>query len=104
MTKINIFRDNNNNIKQLIVQNHTNYAKKGKDIICSGISAIIQTAILGLKKYSPAEVNTFIKEGFVKIIVNKPTRESNIILETARLGFLDIQRDYKTYIEVKDTV
>lgn len=41
----------------IIVKGHANYAPYGKDIVCSGISAILQTAILGLKAIAEAYPN-----------------------------------------------
>ena len=39
MTKIHIDEDN----QTLIVTGHADYAEKGKDIVCAGISALVQT-------------------------------------------------------------
>lgn len=43
---------------------HADYAEEGKDIVCAGVSAIIQTAIMGLQvmaqKY-PENVEVTIK-------------------------------------------
>lgn len=34
----------------LTIKGHANYAEHGQDIVCAGVSAIIQTAILGLEE------------------------------------------------------
>ncbi len=34
---------------QVKVSGHADYAEKGKDIVCAGVSAIVQTAVLGLQ-------------------------------------------------------
>lgn len=47
MIKIIIKRENENSI-EMKISGHGG-GKKGSDIICAGVSAIIQTTILGLK-------------------------------------------------------
>lgn len=34
----------------LNINGHANYAEHGQDIVCAGVSAIIQSAILGLEE------------------------------------------------------
>lgn len=34
--------------RTLTITGHANYAPKGKDIVCAGVSAIYQSALLGL--------------------------------------------------------
>lgn len=44
---------------------HANYDEYGKDIVCAGVSAIVQTAILGLDAIATSY------PGYVKIIESK---------------------------------
>jgi hypothetical protein len=47
MININIFmEDGKINIS---AEGHANYAEHGKDIVCSAISAIVQTTVMGLQ-------------------------------------------------------
>ncbi len=50
MVKIQIERENGK-ISSFLAKGHTAFRKKGEDIVCAGISSILQTAILGLKDY-----------------------------------------------------
>ena len=49
MTNIKILKKNNN-IVSFEISGHTGYADVGKDILCSAISAISQSACLGITK------------------------------------------------------
>ena len=59
-TYINIFRRGDNMINITVtkednghinidVNGHANYAPHGQDIVCAGVSAIVQTTLLGLE-------------------------------------------------------
>lgn len=48
MMKIKIHRENNI-IKSIETEGHCNYAEYGKDIVCSAVSILFQTIILGLR-------------------------------------------------------
>lgn len=47
MTKITVVQSDG--YMKIEVKGHANYAPHGKDIVCAGISAIVQTCALGLQ-------------------------------------------------------
>lgn len=46
---IHVMVDLKGETKTLRISGHANFAPKGRDIVCAAVSAIFQTAILGLK-------------------------------------------------------
>ena len=67
MIKVTITYDNNS-VRELIVKGHSNYAPKGSDIVCAGVSAIV---IGGLNAIgSLVESNNIdyeVKDGYVRM-------------------------------------
>jgi len=68
MTNITYKQDKRNNFEYIIIKDHTNYAEKGQDIVCSAISAIINGTINFLQlhykndckiSYLPAEISIY---------------------------------------------
>ena len=51
MVRVELFKDQKNMVRSFRVEGHTGYADHGEDIICAGISAITQTALVGLLNY-----------------------------------------------------
>lgn len=47
MIKINVSAESGN--MTIKVDGHANYGAHGSDIVCAGVSAILQTAVLGLE-------------------------------------------------------
>ena len=59
MTNIQI-KTKNNNIVAFTVSGHTGYDNYGKDILCSAVSSITQSACLGIIKV--LKINAVIKD------------------------------------------
>lgn len=97
-----------NGIEEVEIKGHSGYAKSGKDIVCSAVSAITQTALIGLIKVSKGKVDFTRNDevGYLKFSVPKCESETeNIrqqtILETMEDGLRDIQKGYNAFVKVE---
>lgn len=97
-----------NGIELVEIKGHSGYAKSGKDIVCSAVSAVAQTALLGLIKVSKGKVDFTRNDeaGYLKFSVPKYESEiENIrqqtILETMEDGLSDIQKGYNAFVKVE---
>ncbi|MGI5920430.1 MAG: ribosomal-processing cysteine protease Prp [Syntrophomonadaceae bacterium] len=88
------------------VNGHAGYAPPGQDIYCAGVSAVTQTALLGLLKhlshkpvFSAAKGNLTLK---LPDALNPEEKEkAQIILSTMETGLLSMQEAYGEFIRVK---
>lgn len=112
MTNIK-FLTKNKKIIAFEISGHTGYADFGKDILCSAISAISQSACLGIKKILKinAIINKNDKKGYLKLILPKDIEvdlldKAQIILETMKISLEDLEFNYSEYIklEVQDEI
>lgn len=81
---------------------HTGYAEEGEDIVCAAVSAITQTAMMGLKHYAPNTLAHW-EEGddpVLEVIVPTPGKETQIILETMLLGLEDIASGVPQFVRI----
>lgn len=72
---------------------HANFVKKGDDIVCSAVSAIVQTAMLGCQQY---DANTNIRccqKGHFSFTCQK-SEVTQAIIEAAFLGLDNIRKQY----------
>ena len=71
---------------------HTGYAEEGEDIVCAAVSAITQTAMMGLKHFEPSTKAHWaaVEDPILQVSVPRPTRETQVILETMVIGLEDI--------------
>lgn len=88
------------------VKGHTGYARAGKDIVCAAISAVVQTAYLGIKSLTALELDVTTNEGYFRMAIvggsASEKEKANLILNTMMLGLKDIQSGYPRYIRLED--
>lgn len=82
------------------VVGHAGYAEHGKDIVCSAISAIAQTAYLGAEQYAETQVRQ--AEGYFYVVMGNRSREAEAIVDTAFLGFKEIAKQYPDFVQITD--
>ncbi|KMO86809.1 hypothetical protein AB840_06260 [Megasphaera cerevisiae DSM 20462] len=81
------------------ISGHSGYDEAGSDIVCAAVSALAQTALLGLMKYVPDAVKYDMQDGFLSVHVDPCSDASpQIILETMKLGLEQIARQYESYV------
>lgn len=107
MIKVNIFKDKAGNIKRFVVRGHSGYAREGRDIVCSAVSAVALTTagaigdLIGIKDYYND------KYGFMSCNLDMELspelrHDANIIMATAEIGFKQIEFAYPKYVKVLD--
>lgn len=107
MTEVRIIR-RNNSIAEVICDGHTGYGVEGEDIVCAGLSCIVQTALLGLLQIATVNVKFERRddEGYLKItipedITSVEREKCDIILETMLLGISDLYQGFSDFIELE---
>ena len=105
MIKVKIFRKTDGNIDKVDVSGHADYDEYGNDIVCSAVSAIVQTAVLGLTRVLKIKIDLLIEEGILqfkipKNINNNMYSKVNIILNTMVIGLSEIEKSYDEHIEI----
>ncbi len=91
MIKIEIVRDVDQAIVEFKVTGHANTAPHGQDIVCAGISALTQTAVLGLERQLKRKVHIEIAHGKLKMnLLDNPDALTDAILETMLIGLTEI--------------
>ncbi len=107
MTSVKVVKQNGS-ITEVTCDGHTGYGVSGEDIICSALSSIVQTAMLGV--LSVAGVNMQFdrcdEEGYLKFtipnnITQKQREICDNILDTMLLGISDLYQGFSDFIELE---
>lgn len=77
----------------LFIRGHANYAKKGEDIVCAAVSAIGQTAAIGVQMFDADADIKQCRSGHV-VFVCKRTFATDAIILTAVAGIQQIASQY----------
>lgn len=98
----------NEDICAVEVKGHAGYAKHGRDIVCSAVSAVVQTALLAIIDISDEKVRYTVneEEGYVYFETPEPKdREERIkqqaVLRAMKLGVEDIEKGYSPYVKTE---
>ncbi len=89
------------------VTGHTDYAEEGSDIVCSAVSALTQTAVLGLTEVLKLPAAFEVKKARIYCMLDSDLgenakREAQILLETMRLGLRSIADTYGTHLKLTE--
>ncbi len=106
MVKVELVRDDQDDIRSFRVEGHSGYADHGQDIVCAGISAIAQTALMGLLHYLSREPEWKREAGVLTCSLaaelgDEDRLRAQIILGTMEIGLREIQQEYSDFIELK---
>ncbi|MBD5086245.1 MAG: ribosomal-processing cysteine protease Prp [Clostridiales bacterium] len=107
MTKVKVTKQDNSIVK-IECDGHTGYGVEGEDIVCSALSSIVQTAVLGLFGVAGANVDftTDAKRGYLRAVLpqnlDSATRhDCDVILNTMLLGIADLHEGFSDFIELE---
>lgn len=104
MISITISLGPGSRIKGFVVTGHANFSEYGKDIVCAAVSAIAQTALIGLQQYFGTAVQFQQTPG--KLSCTVPDLEpkeyaiAEAILKTMYWGLRNIETQYSKHIRL----
>ena len=105
MITVNILMTSKDEIKGLKVNGHADFSEHGSDIVCSAVSALTQTALLGLMEVVKLDLKYCIKEGYLSfdmpLIEDEEKKlKAYAIMDTMILGLRNIESNYSPYIRL----
>jgi uncharacterized protein YsxB (DUF464 family) len=106
MIKVTIKRDGQQLIQSFTITGHANFAKKGADIVCAGVSAVsfgAVNAVISLCQVTPVIEQG--ADGFLRCSIPSDIEESTrekiqLLLEGMVVSLETIERDYGNYITI----
>lgn len=106
MIQATIYRTQSGQIQSFVISGHANFANKGEDIVCAGVSAVSFGAINSL--IALTGVNPKIEQGengFLRCVIpenlQKETQEKvQLLLEGMVVSLQTIERDYGEYVKI----
>ena len=90
------------------IKGHSGYAEAGSDIVCSAVSAIAQTTLLGLIEIVKPEMDYKIdQDGEIDCVIHTNTNEGELdrvelLIDTMRLGLESIKQNYGKYLSISE--
>ncbi|GMB07481.1 hypothetical protein EDD69_103192 [Thermolongibacillus altinsuensis] len=107
MIDVTIYRTDDGKIRAFTLSGHADFAKRGKDIVCAGVSAVSFGAINAVMKLTNVKptIQQGEKGGYlhceVPLIEDRHTEEKvQLLLEGMIVSLQTIERDYGKYVKL----
>jgi uncharacterized protein YsxB (DUF464 family) len=89
------------------VSGHANMGEYGEDLVCAAVSAIVQTAILGITEVCHISAGVSIEEGETVCILSKDAsadaiQRAGIVMKTMIAGLRSIQQSYPRTLKFRN--
>lgn len=101
-----VFTKKKNTILGFSIKGHSGYAAYGSDIVCSAVSAISQTVLIGMEEVLNLEPIYSLEEGFSSIDISKLSKEDiescQVLMKSMELSILSMKVNYGKYIKVSE--
>ena len=103
MTKVTIYKNVKNECVGFKALGHAGYAEEGEDIVCAAISILTINTMNAIETFTNSDVflDTDEELGLIEYKIDKPTKETSLLLDTMVLG-LKTMADDKNYAEYID--
>jgi len=107
MISISIYRNSKNNIEQFTVKGHAYSDEPGKDIVCSAVSMLTQTILIGLHDIAKLNISYEVDNGYLLCklpidLTDKELYDAMLLIDTMLLGLKNIQESYPKYVKIHD--
>lgn len=101
MIQATIERDPNGRITGFFLKGHAEAAAYGKDIVCAAVSALAQTAVMGIERHLGRAITLKIADGLLDCRLKEaPDDLTEAILETMVMGLREIALQKRKYVRV----
>lgn len=107
MTDIKITKQGNS-IVEVVASGHTGFGEAGEDIVCAGVSTLLQSALLGLLqvvginvKFSVNEETGSLRFTLPQNLTSSERHDADIVLGTMLCGLQDFYTEYSDYINLE---
>ncbi len=103
MIEAEFYEERDGRISAFSVHGHSGTAPKGRDIVCAGVSALAQTALLGLGRHLHRETDYHIDpSGDLRMKLKEaPDDLTEAILRTMRMGIEEIEKVYPDAVRIR---
>lgn len=106
MIIVQVFRNDDGSIDRFSIKGHANFAKRGEDIVCAGVSAVTVGTVNSIETLTGVEMDAKMKNGFLSAslpVLEKDETWSQVqlLLESMVLMLTDIAESYGKYIQIE---
>lgn len=84
------------------LRGHANYAKPGKDIVCAGVSVLVQTLIQSIEGLTADKIQYSVSPGTVDIKYGSLSKDAQLLVNSFFIGIQMIANDYPANVKLTE--
>ncbi|MEY7999029.1 ribosomal-processing cysteine protease Prp [Clostridium sp. Mt-5] len=100
-----VFKKRCCNLVSVSLQGHAEWSKQGYDLVCSAVSAVSQSTVIGITEVLKLNLDYSIKNGFLNFSLEDMKEEDilkcQVLVETMLFALKSMEINYSKYINVK---
>ncbi|AWB45717.1 ribosomal-processing cysteine protease Prp [Paenibacillus sp. CAA11] len=109
MIIVNILRNADQTIEGFRVKGHANYAERGRDIVCAGVSAVTVGTVNAIEKLTGIEMDSEMEHGFLSAVLPESAagsskEQAQLLLSSLVVMLESIELSYGKYLKIKDII
>lgn len=85
---------------RITVCGHAQYEESGKDIVCAGVSTLVQSMISGIENFTTDKIEYEISPGWADIHFRDLSEESKLLVDSFFLGVCMIANEYPENVRI----
>lgn len=84
----------------ILMSGHAHYAEPGKDIVCAGVSALVQTLIQSIEELTADKIKYVMSPGTVDIEFRDLSKQAQLLVNSFFVGVQMIADEYPDNVQV----
>jgi uncharacterized protein YsxB (DUF464 family) len=84
----------------ITIEGHAGYAPRGQDIVCAGISTLVQTLVQSFEDLCTDEITYHLKPGWVEIKHGELSAKAQVLVTSFFIGVYMIAERYPDHVKV----
>lgn len=84
----------------IALKGHAGYAEAGKDIVCAGVTALVQTLITSMEELTADQIEYSISPGKADIRYRNLSEAGRLLVDSFFVGLKEIEREFPEYIRL----
>ena len=84
----------------ITLNGHANFAPIGQDIVCAGVSTLVQTLIQSIEELTADEIEYVMSPGTVDIKFGNLSEQAQLLVDSFFIGLKNIVDEYPDYVRL----
>lgn len=85
---------------RITINGHAGYAESGKDIVCAGVTALVENLIDSIESLTEDAIQYEISPGRADIHYKDLSEEGKLLVDSFFLGICGIEHDFPEYVKI----